>query len=146
MGAGTGMDLSVITSCGSVVAKPTFRIWLVLSPRPSTHAAWENHPQRHRVSLNNADLYGTVKISGIRALRQQERNVAQYKGTVKWFNNAKGYGFLGRDDGADVFVHYSSIQLEGYKSLKEGDEVEFDIIQGTKGPQADHVARLKEAL
>ncbi len=76
---------------------------------------------------------------------QQERDVAQYKGIVKWFNNAKGYGFLGRDDGADVFVHYSSIQLEGYKSLKEGDEVEFDIIQGTKGPQADHVARLKEA-
>jgi len=78
--------------------------------------------------------------------RQQEHNVAQYKGIVKWFNNAKGYGFLGRDDGADVFVHYSSIQLEGYKSLKEGDEVEFDIIQGTKGPQADHVSRLKEAL
>jgi cold shock protein len=71
--------------------------------------------------------------------------VAQYKGTVKWFNNAKGYGFLGRDGGADVFVHYSSIQREGYKSLKEGDEVEFDIIQGTKGPQADQVARLKEA-
>ena len=71
--------------------------------------------------------------------------VAQYKGTVKWFNNAKGYGFLGRDGGADVFVHFSSIQREGYKSLKEGDEVEFDIIQGTKGPQADQVARLKEA-
>ena len=70
--------------------------------------------------------------------------VAQYKGTVKWFNNAKGYGFLGRDDGADVFVHYSSIQREGYKSLKEGDEVEFDIIEGDKGPQADQVARLKE--
>ena len=51
--------------------------------------------------------------------------MAQYKGTVKWFNNAKGYGFLGRDGGADVFVHYSSIQREGYKSLKEGDEVEF---------------------
>jgi CspA family cold shock protein len=75
----------------------------------------------------------------------KERNVAQYTGTVKWFNNAKGYGFLGRDGGADVFVHYSSIQLEGYKSLKEGDEVEFDIIQGTKGPQADQVARLREA-
>ena len=75
----------------------------------------------------------------------KERNVAQYRGTVKWFNNAKGYGFLGRDGGADVFVHYSSIQLEGYKSLKEGDEVEFDIIQGSKGPQADQVARLKEA-
>ena len=70
--------------------------------------------------------------------------VAQYRGTVKWFNNAKGYGFLGRDGGADVFVHYSSIQREGYKSLKEGDEVEFDIIQGAKGPQADQVARLRE--
>ncbi len=66
--------------------------------------------------------------------------VAQYKGTVKWFNNAKGYGFLGRDDGgADVFVHYSSIQTEGYKSLKEGDPVEFDVVQGGKGPQADQV-------
>jgi CspA family cold shock protein len=71
-------------------------------------------------------------------------NLAQYKGTVKWFNNAKGYGFLGREGGADVFVHYSSIQREGYKSLKEGDEVEFDIIQGSKGPQADQVSRLKE--
>ena len=70
--------------------------------------------------------------------------MAQYKGTVKWFNNAKGFGFLGREDGADVFVHYSSIQSEGYKSLKEGDEVEFDIIEGSKGPQADHVVRINE--
>jgi CspA family cold shock protein len=67
--------------------------------------------------------------------------MAQYKGTVKWFNNAKGYGFLGRENGPDVFVHYSSIQLDGYKSLKEGDEVEFDVIQGEKGPQADRVTR-----
>ncbi len=70
--------------------------------------------------------------------------MAQYKGTVKWFNNAKGYGFLGRDGGADVFVHYSSIQSDGYKSLKEGDEVEFDIVEGSKGPQADQVVRLKD--
>ena len=73
-------------------------------------------------------------------------NLSQYKGQVKWFNNAKGYGFLGREDGPDVFVHYSSIQIDGYKSLKEGDEVEFDVIQGSKGPQADQVLRLKEAL
>ncbi len=72
--------------------------------------------------------------------------MAQYKGQVKWFNNAKGFGFLGREGGPDVFVHYSSIQLEGYKSLKEGDEVQFDIIQGTKGPQADKVERIKSAL
>ena len=70
--------------------------------------------------------------------------MAQYKGTVKWFNNSKGYGFLGREGGADVFVHYSSIQIEGYKSLNEGDEVEFDIIEGSKGQQADHVVRLRE--
>jgi CspA family cold shock protein len=67
--------------------------------------------------------------------------MSQYSGTVKWFNNAKGYGFLGRDGGADVFVHFSSIQTDGYKSLKEGDPVQFDIIQGEKGPQADHVTR-----
>ena len=65
--------------------------------------------------------------------------MAQYTGTVRWFNNAKGYGFLGREGGEDVFVHYTSIQREGYKSLKEGDSVEFDIIQGEKGPQADRV-------
>ena len=75
---------------------------------------------------------------------RRRTTLAQYRGTVKWFNNAKGYGFLGREGGADVFVHYSSIQNDGYKSLKEGDEVEFDIIEGTKGPQADQVVRLKD--
>jgi len=79
--------------------------------------------------------------------RVQERQepVAQYKGKVKWFNNAKGYGFIGREDGPDVFVHYSSIQLDGYKTLKEGDDVEFDIVQGQKGAQADAVVRLRDA-
>lgn len=70
--------------------------------------------------------------------------MAQYKGTVKWFNNAKGFGFIGREDGPDVFVHYSAIQVDGYKSLKEGDEVEFDIVDGQKGPQADTVVRAKD--
>jgi CspA family cold shock protein len=77
------------------------------------------------------------------ALGRQEF-VAQYKGKVKWFNNAKGYGFIGREDGPDVFVHYSAIQLDGYKTLKEGDEVEFDIVEGQKGPQADGVVRFKD--
>lgn len=65
--------------------------------------------------------------------------MARYEGTVRWFNNAKGYGFLGRDDGPDVFVHFSAIQTDGYKSLKEGETVEYDVIQGEKGPQADQV-------
>ena len=69
--------------------------------------------------------------------------MAQYKGKVKWFNNAKGYGFIGREDGPDVFVHYSAIQLDGYKTLKEGDEVEFDVVEGQKGPQADAVVRFR---
>ena len=69
--------------------------------------------------------------------------MAQYSGTVKWFNNAKGYGFLGRDGGNDVFVHYTSINLDGYKTLKEGDPVEFDVIAGAKGPQADKVTLIK---
>jgi len=69
--------------------------------------------------------------------------MAQYTGIVKWFNNAKGFGFLGREGGPDVFVHYSSIRSDGYKSLKEGDEVEFDIIEGSKGQQADQVVRTK---
>jgi len=60
-------------------------------------------------------------------------------GTVKWFNNSKGYGFIGRDDGPDVFVHYSAILGEGYRSLMEGDSVEFEIVQGPKGPQASNV-------
>jgi len=68
--------------------------------------------------------------------------MSQYTGTVKWFSNAKGYGFLGREGGADVFVHFSSIQSDGYKTLTEGDGVSFDIVQGPKGPQADQVTRL----
>ena len=68
--------------------------------------------------------------------------MAKYTGVVKWFNNAKGFGFVGREDGPDVFVHYSSIQVEGYKSLKEGDPVSFDIITGKQGPQADLVQPL----
>ncbi len=71
--------------------------------------------------------------------------MSQYRGVVKWFNNAKGYGSLGRDDGqADVFAHYSSIQSPGYRFLKEGQVVRFDIIQGEKGPQADQVVPLDE--
>ncbi len=71
--------------------------------------------------------------------------MAHYQGTVKWFSNLKGYGFLGRPNGNDVFCHYSSIQQDGYRSLKEGEAVEYDVIQGDKGPQADSVRRLAKA-
>jgi cold shock protein len=64
------------------------------------------------------------------------------KGTVKWFSNAKGYGFIEQPGGADVFVHYSAIQADGYKSLKQGEIVEFEVVQGPKGPQAEAVKRL----
>lgn len=67
--------------------------------------------------------------------------MSRLKGKVKWFNNSKGYGFIGQDDGPDVFVHFSAILTEGYKSLQEGDDVEFEIIQGQKGPQADRVTK-----
>ncbi len=63
-------------------------------------------------------------------------------GRVKWFNNSKGYGFIGRDESADVFVHYSAITGDGYRSLQEGDTVEFEIVQGQKGPQAANVAKI----
>jgi CspA family cold shock protein len=63
-------------------------------------------------------------------------------GQVKWFNNSKGYGFIGREGGADVFVHYSAIVGDGYRSLQEGDRVEFEIVQGQKGPQAANVLKL----
>ena len=64
------------------------------------------------------------------------------KGVVKWFNAAKGYGFIQRSSGDDVFVHFSAIQANGYRSLDENQRVEFDITQGQKGPQAEHVRPL----
>jgi len=64
------------------------------------------------------------------------------KGKVKWFNSTKGFGFITTEEGKDVFVHFSAIKMDGYKSLEENEEVEFDVVDGEKGPQAANVVRL----
>jgi cold shock protein len=64
------------------------------------------------------------------------------KGKVKWFNDAKGFGFIEQDGGSDVFVHYSAIQMDGFKTLKQGQDVEFEVKDGAKGPQATNVMKI----
>lgn len=64
-------------------------------------------------------------------------------GTVKWFNDSKGYGFITQEDGGDVFVHYSAIQSDGFKTLSEGQAVEFDVVKGPKGPNAANVRKIE---
>lgn len=64
------------------------------------------------------------------------------KGKVKWFNSTKGFGFITTEEGKDVFVHFSAIKMDGYKSLEENEEVEFDVVEGEKGPQAANVVRI----
>ena len=67
-------------------------------------------------------------------------------GNVKWFHDAKGYGFIGRSDGPDVFVHYTAIVAQGHRTLREGDAVEFEVVQGAKGPQAANVVLRPRSL
>ena len=68
------------------------------------------------------------------------------EGKVKWFNDSKGYGFIEQEDGPDVFVHFSSLQMEGFKTLNEGDGVTFEVTDGPKGPQATNVSRAAETM
>ena len=65
-----------------------------------------------------------------------------YTGNVKWFDSKKGYGFIEREDGDDVFVHFSAIQEDGFKALEDGEEVEFEIVEGDRGPQAENVVKV----
>ena len=89
--------------------------------------------------MNAVHVLGTPQIKG-----RAERGgyVERLKGTVKWFNNAKGYGFIGRSDGPDVFVHYSAINGSGYRNLEQGQKVEFEVTEGQKGLQAANVTAL----
>ena len=76
--------------------------------------------------------------------RESKEMAEKEQGKVKWFNNAKGYGFIERASGGDIFVHYSSVKVEGYRTLKEGQTVEFVVSQGDNGLQADEVIPVGE--
>src|SRR6266404_6490730 len=86
-----------------------------------------------RAAPSRASLHPSDEAKGVLFVRE--------KGTVKWFNGAKGYGFIQRSTGEDVFVHFSAIQENGYRSLNEGETVEFDLLKGPKGFQAGNVVR-----
>ncbi len=75
-------------------------------------------------------------------IKNQERKGIMLEGTVKWFNESKGFGFIEQDGGKDVFVHYSAIASEGFKTLNEGDRVQFEITEGPKGPAAANVRKI----
>jgi CspA family cold shock protein len=81
-------------------------------------------------------------VQTLEAQQFLEGFLMRVKGTVKWFNDSKGYGFISQENGPDVFVHHSAIQMDGFKSLKENQEVEFEVTQGAKGPQASNVVVL----
>jgi CspA family cold shock protein len=86
-----------------------------------------------------ASLFGATYNVSVSDKRSRK---TMAEGTVKWFNDAKGFGFIEQDNGPDVFVHFSSIQGDGFKSLAEGDRVRFEVTQGQKGPQAANVTRI----
>ena len=106
---------------------------------PEEQVAFTGRVQHHadsRPAGSSAAAQGAGKTKGY--------GMARITGTVKWFNDAKGYGFLAHDGGPDVFVHFSAIQSSGFKSLTEGEKVEFEIVQGDKGPQAADVTKVGE--
>jgi cold shock protein len=92
-----------------------------------------------RGKLIASDLASAGPVRGDGCCASNSKKVKMAQGTVKWFNGDKGYGFIAVDGGQDVFVHFSAIAGDGYRNLEEGQQVEFDITQGQKGPQAENV-------
>jgi cold shock protein len=91
------------------------------------------------VRVRRAEERDPASITAMRWPHARTVGAHVAQGTVKWFNAEKGFGFIAVDGGQDVFVHYSAIQMDGYKSLEEGQRVSFEVVQGAKGPQADQV-------
>src|SRR6266480_7221812 len=100
-------------------------------------AASQSRPRKHSRSF-----FVPGSSSGTsRGMFHQGRRTMRITGKVKWFNNAKGYGFIEREGGSDVFVHFSAVQGNGFRTLEEGQAVEFEIVDGPKGPQAGNVTK-----
>ena len=144
-----------------------------LELKDGSHIQTRGQVEKSALNLSPVHVYGTVKVSrhDTYALvsvwwrtgcfsyvgatgpvapaselgKQAKGDHTMVKGTVKWFSNQKGYGFITPENGKDVFVHFSSLQMDGYKTLKEGDTVEFEINQGPKGEQAVNVTTIKSA-
>jgi cold shock protein len=90
-------------------------------------------------ALPSGEFARTLALSGAFFFEEVDMSGERVTGTVKWFNDDKGFGFIEREGGQDVFVHHSAVQMEGFKSLKEGQKVSMEVTQGQKGPQAENV-------
>jgi CspA family cold shock protein len=89
-----------------------------------------------------SDIGGSGPVCGSPVRARKRRRLMKLIGRVKWFNDSKGYGFIEQEGGRDIFVHYTAIQGDGFKSLAEGQKVEFEITEGAKGPQATQVVKV----
>src|SRR5690242_11630569 len=109
--------------------------------RPERQHGRDGASHGSRGASGGGKRHGPPSNAGSGTSSGKRYGMARINGTVKWFNDAKGFGFISREGGPDVFVHFSAIQGSGFKSLAEGDKVEFEVVQGQKGPQAADVTK-----